>query len=158
MKKRRINVTPGKSISAKDLQSSSGINKPPAPESSSKGMKKSSRQKAQPPETSGESDAESVVYAESNDSWNETDSASEVNVIPAFRQEDKKVWVNVVVYEAKNYPGMITKYYKEGPLVNMMDKDEILHQDKEIVCNINAPKKKGKRDIYDVPEMNRLPA
>ncbi|KAJ9587360.1 hypothetical protein L9F63_019121 [Diploptera punctata] len=118
-------------------------------------MKKSSRQKAQPTETSGESDAESVVYAESNDSWNETDSASEVNVIPAFRQEDKKVGVYVVVYG--------------GTLVNVMElsgkhwkwpeqKDEILYQDKEIVCKINAPKKKGKRDIYDVPEINRLPA
>ncbi|KAJ9578135.1 hypothetical protein L9F63_025003, partial [Diploptera punctata] len=83
--KRRINVTPGKSISATDLQSSLGVNKPAAPESSSKRMRKSSRQKTQQPETSDESDAESVVYAESNDSWNETDSASGANVIPAFR-------------------------------------------------------------------------
>ncbi|KAJ9591805.1 hypothetical protein L9F63_001622 [Diploptera punctata] len=107
-------------------------------------MKKSSRQKAQPTETSGESDAESVVYAESNDSWNETDSASEVNVIPAFRQEDKKVGVYVVL------SGKHWKWPEQ--------KDEILYQDKEIVCKINAPKKKGKRDIYDVPEINRLPA
>ncbi|KAJ9590543.1 hypothetical protein L9F63_016424 [Diploptera punctata] len=106
----------------------------------------SSRQKAQPPETSDERDAESVIYAESNDSWNETNSASEVNVIPAFRQED-------VVYESKHYPGRITKCYKEGTLVNVMElsgkhwkwpeeKYEILYQDKEIVCKINTPKKK----------------
>ncbi|KAJ9576071.1 hypothetical protein L9F63_007036 [Diploptera punctata] len=122
-------------------------------------MKKSSRQKAQPPETSDESDAESVVYAESNDSWNETDSASEANVSPAFRQEDKKVGVYVVVYEGKHYPGLITKRYKEGTLVNVMElsgkhwkwpeqKDEILYQDKEIVCKINAPKKKKRQARY----------
>ncbi|KAJ9578887.1 hypothetical protein L9F63_022155 [Diploptera punctata] len=118
-------------------------------------MKKSSRQKEQPSETSDESDAESVVYAESNDSWNETDSASEVNVIPAFRQED------VVVYEGKHYPEMITKCYKEGTLVNVMELSgkhwKWPEQKDEIVCKINAPKKKGKRDIYDVPETNRLP-
>ncbi|KAJ9578131.1 hypothetical protein L9F63_025009 [Diploptera punctata] len=84
-------------------------------------------------------------------------------------REIKKVGVYVVVYEGKHYPGMITKCYKEGTLVNVMElsgkhwkwpeqKDEILYQGKEIMCKINAPKKKGKRDIYDVPEMNRLPA
>ncbi|KAJ9577588.1 hypothetical protein L9F63_005855 [Diploptera punctata] len=85
-------------------------------------MKKYSRQKVQPSETSDESDAESVVYAESNDSWNEIHSVSEVNVIPAFRQGDKKVGVYVVVDdEGKHYPRMITKCYKEGTLVNVME-------------------------------------
>ncbi|PSN55107.1 hypothetical protein C0J52_01876 [Blattella germanica] len=120
-------------------------------------------------ETSDESDV-SVVYAESNDSWEE-ESESEVQYeseIPPFREEDKVIGSHVIVtYEGKYYPGIITGISKKGTLINVMEqmgkhwrwpaeKDEILYGNKEVVCKINAPRQRVKRSIYDVPEISQL--
>ncbi|PSN41788.1 hypothetical protein C0J52_21744 [Blattella germanica] len=120
-------------------------------------------------ETSDESDI-SVVYAESNDSWEE-ESESEVQYpseISPFREEDKVIGSHVIVtYEGKYYPGIITGISKKGILINVMEqtgkhwrwpaeKDEILYGNKEIVCKINAPMQRGKHSIYDVQEISQL--
>ncbi|PSN31896.1 hypothetical protein C0J52_21201 [Blattella germanica] len=170
VKRRRVNVTPGKSISVLDVQSSSHTNIPAQPKADTSTLKKPGRKfVAAETETSDERDV-SVIYAESNDSWGE-ESESEVqhpSEIPSFREEDKVIGSHVIVtYEGKYYPGIITGISKNGTLINVMEqtgkhwrwpaeKDEILYRNKEIVCKINAPMQHGKRSIYDVPEISQL--
>ncbi|PSN46843.1 hypothetical protein C0J52_09578 [Blattella germanica] len=164
VKRRRVNVTPGKSISVLDVQSSSHTNIPAQPQADTSTQENLSllRLKLRMRAT--------LVRYESNDSWEE-ESESEVqhsSEITPFREEDKVIGSRVIVtYKGKCYPGIITGISKKGTLINVMEqtgkhwrwpaeKDEILYGNKEIACKINAPIQRGKRSIYDVPEISQL--
>lgn len=180
-RKKRLNVAPGKSISASDLLDNDPnqdreilietAQEQPQP-SCSFATKKSNRTlRYSSDETSVD---EIVTYQESDESvWNETFSSDEqYNDKTAASQDSQDIdisvgrWV-VVQYEENYFPGKITSVHSSQLKVNVMVKngkqwkwpeikDEIFYQRNEIVMNIDPPIKRGKRNLFDVPQMNTL--
>ncbi|CAH1966869.1 unnamed protein product [Acanthoscelides obtectus] len=73
----------------------------------------------------------------------------------------------VVQFEQSYFPGQITNVSRVGATVNVMEsagkqskwplkKDEIFYRNDEIVMGINVPMQRGKRALFDVPELKDI--
>ncbi|KAJ8944259.1 hypothetical protein NQ318_013671 [Aromia moschata] len=163
-RKKRLNVPPGRSITAADLQDPENDAHDPAVPSCSTDHRITRKN------ADSSSDEDSVEYQESGErpeefSSDEVDQYQEQIRGSSFSEKDKSVGNFVLVkYEGKMYPGKIISTTNEGAIINAMtpfgkqwkwplNRDEIFYRNEEIVMKIEAPRKQGRREIFDVPEL-----
>ncbi|VEN60718.1 unnamed protein product [Callosobruchus maculatus] len=183
-RKKRLNVPPGKSISAADLlnpqetandnhvtvidepQPSCSYLPPPRPTVARRTNRHS--------DTSSECESE-VPYEESDTSSGDGSVSSDEctapggkESLPATTEVHKAVGKYVVVkYEADYFPGRITRLQKTGAYVSVLmqcgkqwkwppKKDEIFYRNDEIIMNIDEPIQRGTRELYDIPMMQNF--
>ncbi|CAH2011983.1 unnamed protein product [Acanthoscelides obtectus] len=92
---------------------------------------------------------------------------TEENNVPSQKVENSTGKYVVVQFEQSYFPGKITNVSRVGATVNVMEragkqwkwplkKDEIFYRNDEIVMGINAPMRRGKRALFDVPELKDI--
>ncbi|CAH1981971.1 unnamed protein product [Acanthoscelides obtectus] len=92
---------------------------------------------------------------------------TEENNVPSQKVEKSTGKYVVAQFEQSYFPGQITNVSRVGATVNVMGpagkqwkwplkKDEIFYRNDEIVMCINAPIQRGKRALFDVPELKDI--
>lgn len=180
-RRKRLDVPPGKSISSSDFNNGAtaeSTNNTDEPQPGTSGIsahrKKLQRNKHQAESGSTSEEEDELEYQESDDSpWdehlsNDEDEHSPQKEVLVAKQVEKLVGQYVVVqFEGNYFPGQITKVLKSGATINVMasagkqwkwpdKKDEIFYKNDEIIMSIKPPTQRGKRALFDIPELNDM--
>ncbi|CAH2000804.1 unnamed protein product [Acanthoscelides obtectus] len=181
-RRKRLNVPPGKSICGSDFNNDTltveNMTKTVDPESGTSDIRQRKRLRyigadRSSSDSSSENEDE-VKYMESDDSTSDDhffddgdEQPTEENNAPSQKVEKSTGRYVVVQFEQNYFPCQITNVSRVGATINVMEragkqckwplkKDEIFYRKDEIVMGINAPMQRGKRALFDVPELKDI--
>ncbi|CAH1986686.1 unnamed protein product [Acanthoscelides obtectus] len=115
-----------------------------------------------------------VKYMESDDSTSDDhffddrdEQPTEENKVQSQKVEKSTGKYVVVQFEQSYFPGQISNVSRVRATVNVMERagkqwkwplktDEIFYRNDEIVMGINVPMQRGKRALFDVPELKYI--